>query len=160
MGLLDTPGQAYGVNIFQDVAGGARGDHLDDVLFRLGYRQRQDHPVGVLLFDRARSGDSPHFRHVEVHQDHIRLQPTRPLDRLPPGHRLAHYVDLREVAEHALHARPENGPIVGDQDADAALHSPRSVGPISVRTVPSSLWLTISRVPPINSARSRMPTNP
>ena len=31
---------------------------------------------------------------------------------------------------------------------------------ISVTTVPSSDWLTISSVPPISSARSRIPTSP
>ena len=160
MGVLDTPGKAGGVNILQDVAGGTRRDHLDDVLFCLGYCQGQDHPLGVLVLDGAGGSDSPHFRHVEIHKDHIGLQPPGPLDRLPPRHGLAHDVDLREVAKHALDARSENGAIVGDQDADARLHSARSAGPISVTTVPSSDWLTISRVPPINSARSRMPTNP
>ena len=69
-----------------------------------------------------RGGDAVHVRHVDVHQDDIRVQPNGHLEGLATGRRRADHVDVALEAQELREVIAGLGDVVDDEDADLIGH--------------------------------------
>src|SRR6185437_9283874 len=174
----DGAGELGGGQVLEQVAGGAGPQRLHDVLLVVERGQHHHLAGGQLPADpRGRLGAvAP--GHADVHQDHVRLQSDRPLDRLLTVAGGAHHVYAGLDAQQGRDPVADELLVVGHQDADrrsrracggrtvrlaghagtASAAADRGMVTVTVVPAPGRLWT--SACPPARAARSRMPTNP
>ena len=87
------------VRILQDVAGGARHQHVPDRALVLQAGQRHDPDVGVQLLEPPGRLDPVHRGHPDVHEHHVGSGRDEELQGLGPVARLAHDHELVGVQE-------------------------------------------------------------
>jgi hypothetical protein len=111
-------GQLLGGHRLGDVAAGAGADDRDDVLGRVGHRQRQE--PGRRLPDALEHGDATAVGHVHVEQHDVGLEPADDLHRL--GHRGGLPDDVDELADLGTHPGPEELVVVDEHDPHLISH--------------------------------------
>src|SRR4051794_5106503 len=109
--------------------------------------------------DASRRLDPVEPRHADVHENDVRSQAARLVDRLLPVAGLAHDVDVGLGAQDHAQAVAHEPLIVGEQDAHRG-HVAVSSGSVARTAKPPPGWAALSTWPPKSSARSRMPTSP
>jgi len=72
----------------------------------------------VVVQDRAGGGDPATLRHLEIHQDHVRLDIGCHSDHLGSGRGLAHDGEVRDGAEKGAHPLAHQRVVVRDQQAE------------------------------------------
>jgi hypothetical protein len=104
--------------------------------------------------DPAGGFDAVEVRHVEVHDDHVRLVSLALGNRLHPVRRLADHLDAKERAEERGQALADDGVVVGHHDADASVSAHRTIGMRARTRVPlEASESSIRKAPPSSSAR-------
>ena len=68
--------------------------------------------------DRAGGGNAVHLGHPHVHEDEVRRQLCRGLDRCPAVRDLADHLEVRLRAQHHAEPAADQGLVVGDQHPD------------------------------------------
>ena len=138
---LGVPGHGD-VHRRDDVAARERLDHVGHglgaarLLDLLGLGEGRDHDDGreALLADHGRSLEAVHARHLDVHEDDVRVQPARELDGLLAVARLADHV-VALLLQHLAEVHADDGLVLGDDDAhgSAGLGCPSPVTAVTVR---------------------------
>jgi hypothetical protein len=115
--------QLVGVDVLEQVAGGARLDRLAHPGLGLLDGQHHHPGVGHRPGDRLGGPDAPEDRHANVHQDHIRLDRLGKVDRLLAVARLGHHLEVGVHGEGRLDAVPGQRMVVCYQDANDVTHT-------------------------------------
>jgi hypothetical protein len=68
---------------------------------------------------RASHFEPVHVRHLQVDHRHVRRELAHEVERLAPGARLAHELEVRALAHRAHDRLPEERVVVGDDNASA-----------------------------------------
>ena len=92
--LPDRVEDLLAVGVLQDVAGGARDEHLPHGVLILDTGERHDADVGEGRFQQARGLDPVHLRHPNVHQDHVRLGGAHEVHSFGAAPRGTHHDEL------------------------------------------------------------------
>src|SRR5581483_1058482 len=133
------------------------------------HRQHEHTRRQALLRDLLRGVKPAHHWHGEVHDDHVRPQPLGNLDSLAAVGGLADDLHIWLVVEQGSQTRPQNGVVVHEDDpnlsfaqtATAAPTCPQVVTGTPMRiVVPAPGLVSILKVPPTSSTRSRIPKRP
>lgn len=103
--------------------------------------------------------ESVHHRHVDVHQDHVRLRRARECDRRATVSGLANHEQVVGPVEQGLEARPHDRLIVGEKDPDRHGRAPSRGRTACTRKPPPGAGPCSMR-PPMAAARSAMPVSP
>lgn len=109
-------------DVLEQVAAGAGREGVDDVGVEVEGRQDQYRGRVGESAQFPGGGDAVHDRHLEVHQDDVRVQFPGLVDGLAAVAGLAHHDDGRVGAQH--HAQPgaDHGVVVHEQDRDRHVH--------------------------------------
>lgn len=104
-------------------------------------------------------------QHLDVHQDHVRLEPLGHQDGLAAGGRLARELSVGHHGQERFESDPEALIVVGDQYSDLVcpahgVCSPTQIGNNAETRAPPPGDDTTPHDPPSSAARSRMERNP
>ena len=120
--LADGRGQLVAAERLDQELAGA-GQHRAAQVVRLALDgHHHDGRAGRARRELLGGGDAVHVRHVDVHQDDVRLQLVGHLDRLAPGRRGADHVDVALEAEQLRQVIAGLRDVVDDEDADLVGH--------------------------------------
>src|SRR5688572_23010780 len=160
MRLANRLDHVIGRRVFQQIPERPGSEGREDVLLGGVAGQHHDPRCWLALADLARRLDAADAGHLQVHQDDVRSKALDALNGLFAVSGLADDLDARFALEEGAQPLPDDGVIVHEEDAN------RPVGIVghrraSTRTlVPWPGALSIWRVPPSRSTRSRMPSRP
>jgi hypothetical protein len=114
---MDRREQLLGAGALEEEARGAGAERAEDVVVLFEGRQDQDPHSRSRSRQLTGGGDPVQVGHADVHQDHVRGQPARLLDGLPPGRRLADDLDVGVGGEEFHQPGAHQAVVVGDQHA-------------------------------------------
>ena len=152
--------------VLEQEAAGAGADRLEGVLVEVEGGQDQDpggggvgRTVTAAAHDAAGRLDPVHPRHPHVHEDDVGLHPGQQLDGGGAVFGLADELDVLLGLQQHAEAEPVHLLVV-DQHGPDRHGSPLRIGRTARTRNPPPDRSPVSRVPPWEATRSRMPTRP
>ena len=142
-GLAHRAHDRVAVGVLQDIAGGARDEHLTDRPLLFHAAERDDADAGTCGLQPAGRLDPVHLGHADIHQDDVGHQPNGHLDRLGAGAGLADHLEVL-ARQQEYQGLSEPIVVVDDEHADAFRGAEGggrahlgSIGPVLTRGYPA-----------------------
>jgi hypothetical protein len=111
--------EVRGGDVLQDEAAGAGPERPVHVLVGVEGREDQDADSSAGLGQDPRRRLQPvHFRHADVHEDHVGVVAADSVDRLEPGPRFTHDLDVGLDAQDHGEAAADQRLVIDDQHPD------------------------------------------
>src|SRR5262249_4842751 len=151
--------QLPGRHVLEQEAARADTQRLVDVLVQIKGRENEHAALDAAQQDAPGRLDPVHGRHTDVHQDDVREQPLRQLDRLAAVAGLADDLDVVLGAEDHAEAVAHERLVVAEENADDHRSVAANGSRAATRKPPSGTG-SVSTLPPSAAARSRMPISP
>ncbi|MNO74268.1 hypothetical protein D3C76_652620 [compost metagenome] len=142
--------QAFRFHVLEQVAVGAGAQHADHVALVVGDGEHHDARVDAVLAQCAQGVEAVHALHVEVEQDHVRVEFGAQLQRFFATAGFADHAQVVFQFEQLDHALAHHRVVVDQQDAGRSVGRVRGHGVVSLRVVLDSGC-------GLNSRRTRVP---
>src|SRR6185437_1125312 len=159
-GALDGGADLLLVGALEQVTAGAGAQRGEDRVVVVEHGQHEHLDVRTVRHDATGGLDAVQPRHVQVHDDHVRLGLPGQLDGLGPAGGGPGELGVRAVGQQGGQAVAEQRVIVGDQDPDRFGHSCSRPGRWALILVPCGRLGSITRSPPSSVTRSRIDAMP
>ena len=104
------------VDVLEEIPLRPAADRGEEFVVRVMHGEHDDGHIRQRRRDPLGRRESVHHRHIHVHQDEVRHDPARLLDRLRPVARLAHDLEIRLRLEQPLQPLPQQRVVVREED--------------------------------------------